>query len=137
MRVCGLSISSSEVRVVTLEGTRSSHVRIADDLHKIPIHNTESPGGIAAVTTPLVEHIRGEMVTRIGIKANAATGKFSAGANVFRVEGALLAVVEAEFSFFHSATLASIDRKQGELKTGKPSTAVLATAYDLAFACLE
>lgn len=137
MQVCGFVLTASEVRIVTLEGTREKHTRIVEQLHKLSVGDASSPAGIKAVVTALNAHVRDTGVQRIGLIAYAEGGKFGASASVFRIEGALMLAAEAEFKFVHKLTIGATDRRAGDLKCERPETKALGLAYDLAFECLE
>jgi hypothetical protein len=137
LRVSGFVITASEVRIVTLEGIRAAHTRIADKLHKLPIADGSSAESIKAVVAALNAHIRDVEVQRIGLISYSERGTFSASGAVYRIEGALMFVAEAEVRFVHKATLKATDRRHGELKTQRPETKALGEAYDLAFECLN
>ena len=137
MRVCGFVISASEIRIVSLEGSRNAHERIAAGFHKLVVGDTGTSAGMRAVTTALNAHIRDGGIERVGLISYTSGGKFPPSAAVFRVEGALLSTAEAEFRFVPKKTLEATYRRSSELMAARPSTTALALAYDLAFECLD
>lgn len=137
MRVAGFSITASDVRIVTLEGTREDHERIAEQLHKVSVGDGSSATHLKAVVGALNAHIRDTGIERVGLVAYAEGGKYGAGASVFRIEGGLMVSAEAALRFIHKATIGATERRLGEQKRRRPTTKALGLAYDLAFECLD
>lgn len=137
MKVCGIYITGQVARIVTLEGTRDEHVRIADDFHSLEIRDSVSQRDLQAFIAALTAHLKENEIQKVGINGRLERGRYSGGATAFRLEGAILASMAPEVVFIFPSTVQATNRREDEKKTQQPGTKALNSAYDLAYECLE
>ena len=133
----GFLLKGNLCRVVTLNGSRSKHTRIADNFHKLELPQNPTKEDVEVFVQTIKAFCSDNSVDIITINFRNAKGDHAGGAATFRIEGIILASSPVPVRKIHSATIAATNRKQSAQKTEKPGTADLGRAYDLAFEGLE
>ena len=129
----GLLLKGNSVRIVTLAGTREKHKQVAPKVNKLELGADPDQDAVEAFCQTFRAFCADNNVDLVVINRRATSGQGAGGASTFRTEGILLAMSPCPIKFAHSATIRATDRKQLELKSGRPGTADLSKAYDLAF----
>ena len=133
----GFLLKGNLCRVVTLNGSRNQHARIADKFHKLELTPNPSQEDVEVFVQAIKAFCSDNSVDIITINFRNAKGDHAGGAASFRIEGIILASSPVPVKQVHSATIAATNRKSSNQKTIKPSTADLGRSYDLAFEGLE
>jgi hypothetical protein len=129
----GLLLKGNVIRIVTLSGTREKHKQIASKVNKLEMGAEPDQDAVEAFCHTFQAFCADNNVDLVVINRRATSGQGAGGAATFRTEGILLAKSPCPIKFAHAATIRATDRKQIELKSGRPGTADLSKAYDLAF----
>ncbi|WOT05800.1 DUF3010 family protein [Shewanella youngdeokensis] len=137
MIISGLFLKANEIRVVTLEGERASHLLIAPKVTKFSLLKNPTQAEVVVFHTNLNAYLQHHRVDKVVINRRATTGQGAGGAGTFLMEGVILATCPCEVEFVHPATMRATDKRHSELKNGRPATVDLGKAYDLAFECLS
>lgn len=136
MIVLGVLLKGNAARLVALSGSQSAHTAVQSKTNKIEMPKNPSREDVASFVEAFNAFCTANGVEMLAINRRATTGQGAGGAGTFIAEGIILATSPCPVEFFHPATLKATDRKKAELKTGRPSTADLGTAFDLAFEAL-
>jgi hypothetical protein len=129
----GLLLKGNLVRIVTLSGTRQRHRQVATRVNKLELGPDPDQEAVGAFSHAFRAFCADHAVGKAVINWRATTGQATGGAATFRAEGILLSMCPCPIQFVHHSTTRATDRRQGDLKSGRPATADLSKAYDLAF----
>lgn len=133
----GFFLKSDDIRIVTLSGVRESHERIADKVHKLKLPVSSTKEDVDLFIQTLKAFCSDYKIDLILINYRNYKGPKAGSAATFRNEGIIMATSPVPVHLVHFATIAATNRKYNELKSLKPKTKDLGTAYDLAFEGLE
>ncbi len=133
----GFLLKGNLCRVVTLNGSRVQHVRVADKFHKLELTANPSQDDVEVFVQTIKAFCSDNSIDLITINFRNAKGDHAGGAATFRIEGIILASSPVPVKQVHPATIAATNRKNSGQKTIKPTTADLGRAYDFAFEGLE
>lgn len=131
--VAGLLLKANEARIVTLAGTRASHVLVAEKANKLAVAKNPTREDVAVFVQTLTAFCAANKVEKLVLNRRATSGQGAGGAGTFLLEGVILACSPVPVDFVHPATLKATDRKAGDSKAQQPSTVDLGKAYDLAY----
>lgn len=133
MVVIGVLLKGHQVRIVTLSGTRDSHVLKSPKFNKLELPAYPTQDDVEVFVQAIHAHCMKEGVDKVVINKRNESGKGAGGAGTFLIEGVLLAVCKARIEPSHLKTVAATDKKNAHLKGQRPETKDLGVAYDLAF----
>jgi len=133
MVVIGVLLKGHQARIVTLSGTRDSHVLKSPKFNKLELPAYPTQDDVEVFVQAIHAHCVKEGVDKIVINKRNESGIGAGGAGTFLIEGVLLAVCKAVIEPSHLKTIAATDKTNAHLKGQRPGTKDLGVAYDLAF----
>lgn len=133
MVVSGIFLKSREARIVTLDGTKASHQRIANNIHKLSLPKNPTQNDVVQFRQAFIAYCQDHAIESVIINKRTTSGQAAVGGSTFITEGMLLSICEVPIRFVHNATVRATNRKEASLKTEKPDTVDLGIAYDYAF----
>lgn len=133
MVVIGVLLKGQKARIVTLSGTRESHVVKSPKFDKLELPPHPTQDDVEMFVQAFHAHCVKEGVDKIIINKRSVSGVGAGGSGTFLIEGVLLAVCKPAIESSHSKTIEATDKKFAHLKAERPSTKDLGVAYDLAF----
>jgi hypothetical protein len=133
MVVSGVFLKANEARIVTLSGTKENHSLIAPKFNKLSLPKNPTQDDVEVFSQAFKTYCTDNAIDKVVINRRAASGQGAGGAGTFLLEGIILAISPAPVEFVHPATIGATDRREGQLKTEKPTTVVLGKAYDCSF----
>lgn len=136
MNVIGINLKADLLRIVTLSGTKSNHVRIEEKFNKIKIPRDNNISELTLVKDTLITFFNTNNIEGIAVNGRAIAGQMSGSPLSFKSEGFLIAITNIQIKNIFSATIRATDKKGIDLKTCKPTTKDLGVAYDIAFELL-
>jgi len=133
MLVAGMFLKANEVRIVTLNGTRTTHELVAPKTNKFTLIKNPTQGEVVTFGEQIKAFCIEHGIDKIVLNRRASKGQGAGGAGTFLMEGVILALSTSSVEFVHPATVRATDKRTSELKALKPKTVDLGKAYDLAF----
>lgn len=132
----GVLLKGNVARMVTLSGSRTSHTLVGERLHKLELPHNPTQDDVDTFVRAFKACCTDFAVDVVTINRRATSGQGAGGPATFLTEGVLLATSPCPITAVHSATVRATERRSAALKTGRPATADLGKAYDLAFESL-
>jgi len=129
----GVFLKGSTARIVTLAGTRKNHSLEKAEFHKLDLPTPVDPEGTKNFLTALNSHLQEMGADTVVLNKRQGSGTHASAGATFHMEGALFAACSTPCSLIAPATLSATHRKHAKLKTSRPTTVALGSAYDLAF----
>ena len=133
MVVIGVLLKGHQARIVTLSGTRESHVLKSPKFDKLELPQHPTQDDVEVFVQAIHAHCVKEGVDKVVINKRSVSGIGAGGAGTFLIEGVLLAVCKAVIEPSHLKTIAATDKRFAHLKVQRPGTKDLGVSYDLAF----
>jgi len=87
MTVCGIELSSSEARLVLLEGKKDDFILVETKLRKIKLNDEADQNEVKAFRDSIFAFFREKQVSIIAIKKRGKRGAYSGGPVGFKLEG--------------------------------------------------
>lgn len=138
MAVVGMFLKGNFAHIVTLEGTRSEHEFVDEDVKSWELGKNPTREDVAGYGDALKAFVEKNGVTEIVLNRRVTAGQMAGAAGTFLWEGILLSLSPVPLRFVHVATVRSTDKKVGDLKKLRPEDDVpLGKAYDFAFEGLK
>lgn len=135
--IAGVVFSGNSCRIVSMSGTKQSHEILDIKTNKIEIDKNPSRADVATFVDSFQKYCNENGVDKIVYNKRISKGNMASSEESFIMEGAILASVSVEAERVHVQTIKATEKKHGELKTKRPSTAALGKAYDFAFEGLD
>lgn len=129
----GILLKGNVARIVTLSGTRESHVVVGERQHKLELPHNPTQDDVDVFVRALKACVSDLAVDVLAINRRATSGKGAGGPATFLTEGVLLASSPCPVTAVHAATIRATERKHASMKIARPATQELGKAYDLAF----
>jgi len=136
MLVAGMFLKANEVRIVTLNGTRTAHELLAPKTNKFTLIKNPSQEEVVAFGEQIKAFCIEHSIDKLVLNRRASKGQGAGGAGTFLMEGVILALSPSCVELVHPATVRATDKRTSEFKALKPKTVDLGKAYDLAFELL-
>jgi hypothetical protein len=133
MVISGIYLKANEARIVTLSGSKNSHIFIAPKFNKLALPKNPSQDDVVVFSQAFKAYCTDNSVDKVVINRRATGGQGAGGAGTFLIEGVLLSISPVPVEFVHPATVRATDKRDADKKTEKPSTVDLGKAYDFAF----
>lgn len=138
MVVGGILLKGNGVRIVTLSGTRVSHVRLLDSFHKLDLPVKPTQEDIVVFVQTLQAYCADNGIDLLCLNQRTmGKGTHAGGSGSFRNEGIILATAPVPVQLIHSATTAAAIKNGSVDDASRPDTVDLAKAYDLAYTGLS
>ncbi len=136
MNVMGILLKTDQLRIVTLSGTKQSHIVIQNSFNKITIPRDNDPSQIELIKDTLITFFNTNDIEAVGVNGRAVSGQMAGSPLSFKSEGILVAISGLLVKHVFPQTIRATDRKRIAEKTCRPSTKDLGIAYDIAFEML-
>lgn len=133
MVISGIYLKANEARIVTLSGSKNSHVLVAPRFNKLALPKYPSQDDVEVFSQAFKAYCADNSVDKVIINRRATGGQGAGGAGTFLIEGVLLSISPVPIEFVHSATVRATDRRDVYKKTVKPTTIDLGKAYDFGY----
>jgi hypothetical protein len=133
MVVLGVMLMGNVARLVALLGQQSAHTVVKSRVNKLELPKNPTKDDVDTFVQAFRSFCAVNAVDLVAINRRATSGQGAGGAGTFIAEGVLLASSPCPVEFFHPATIKATHRKKAALKTSRPNTADLGSAYDLGF----
>ncbi len=134
MVVGGIFLKGNGARIVTLSGTRSSHLRLLSTFHKLELPAKPVQADVEAFVQTLQAYYADNRVDILCVNQRTmGKGTHAGGSASFRTEGIILATSPIPVTLVYPATISAELKKDAVDTAIRPDTLELAKAYDLAF----
>jgi hypothetical protein len=133
MVIAGIYLKANEARIVTLSGSKNSHILIAPKFNKLALPKNPSQDDVEVFSQAFKAYCADYSVDKVVINRRATIGQGAGGAGTFLIEGVLLSISTVPIEFIHPATVRATDKRDADKKKEKPATADLGKAYDFGF----
>jgi len=105
MKYCGIELKSNEARIASIEiGETGDYNLIAVQTKKIKLSDSKSQAATKAFREAFNTFFQENNFNKIGIKERMRKGKFSGGADSFKMEG-ILQTLDYPIEILHTATV--------------------------------
>jgi len=133
MVISGIYLKANEARIVTLSGSKNSHVLVAPKFNKLALPKNPSQDDVEVFLQAFKAYCADNSVDKVIINRRATGGQGVGGAGTFLIEGVLLSISPVPVEFVHPATVRATDKRDVDKKTEKPATVDLGKAYDFGY----
>jgi len=111
MKICGIDLKASNMIISVVEVKNNDINYIPLDLKKLSIQNDENKSEIESFYETFKTFLRDNNIDKIIIKKRAKSGKFSGGANTFKMEGIIQLNRQCDVEFISAQAIASYKKK--------------------------
>ena len=135
MIVCGMEMAASEVRLVILDGTKTSYSYIATKPPKLVLSNDENPDEVRAFQDAIYAFLRENGVEQVAIKKRGKRGQYAGGPVSFKLEGIVQLYSECSVVLVSAPAIAAAKRKYAP-SVPQDSRKYQQAAFETAFTAL-
>lgn len=136
MIVCGIELSTSEARLIVLDGTKDSYSHVPSSPPKVVLADDENPMEVKAFEEAVFAFFRENHVERIVIKKRGKRGEYAGGPVSFKLEGLIQLYPECDVLLLSPQTISAAKRKHSPAAP-QCINKYQHTAFETAFAGLE
>jgi len=111
MKVCGVEIKGSQVRMAILEDDEESFTHVNVEPKKLNLDNDESSHHVRSFRDVFQAIVKDQKIDHIAIKKRNKRGEYAGGATTFKIEGLLQLLDGCEVHLLSPATISSVTKK--------------------------
>ncbi|MBN1497538.1 MAG: DUF3010 family protein [Spirochaetes bacterium] len=135
MKICGIEIAGSEIRLVILDGEKCNFSLINVEPRKITLSDDTNQNEVKAFKETVFAYMRENGVQHIAIKQRNKKGGFSGGAVGFKIEGLIQLYNDCEVSLISPVGISACKKKY-EISPPSELAKYQGEAFETAFKAL-